>query len=79
MLYLQVGLLRKKIDLKDELTNGGTVSFGLFEAWYVLVKYVIPILIGIVAVMGIMAIEQTSLMIFGLLIIVVLAIFSNKL
>jgi len=79
LLAIFTGWFVKKEDLKDELTNGGTVSFGLFEAWYVLVKYVIPILIGIVAVMGIMAIEQTSLMIFGLLIIVVLAIFSNKL
>lgn len=79
LLAIFVGWVVKKEDLKDELTNGGTVKFGLFEIWYNLVKYVIPIAIAIVAFMGIKAIEQTSLMLFGVGIIVVLAIFSKKL
>lgn len=79
LLAVFVGWFLKKEDLKDELTNGGTIQFGLFEVWYNLVKYVIPVAIAIVAFMGISAIEQTSLMIFGVLLIVVLAIFSKKL
>ncbi len=79
LLAIFAGWFLKKEDLKDELTNSGTLSFGLFELWYNVIKYVIPVLIGIVAAVGIASIEQTSLMIFGILIIVVLAIFSKKL
>jgi NSS family neurotransmitter:Na+ symporter len=79
LLAIFVGWFMKKEDLKDELTNGGTVAFGLFEVWYNLVKYVIPVAIAIVAYVGITAIAQKSLMIFGLLIILVLAVFSKKL
>ena len=79
LLAIFVGWFLKKEDLKDELTNGGTIQFGLFEIWYNLVKYVIPVAIAIVAFMGIKSIAQTSLMIFGLLIIAVMAIFSKKL
>ncbi|WZL74153.1 sodium-dependent transporter [Clostridiaceae bacterium 35-E11] len=79
LIAIFVGWVVKKEDLKDELTNGGTVKFGLFEIWYNLVKYIIPIAIAFVAFMGIKSIEQTSLMLFGIAIIVVLAIFSKKL
>lgn len=79
LIAIFVGWFMKKEDLRDELTNGGAVQFGLFNIWYSLIKYVIPIAIGIVAVAGILSIEQTSLMIFGLALIVVLAIFSKKL
>lgn len=79
LLAIFVGWVVKKEDLKDELTNGGKVKFGLFEVWYNLVKYVIPVTIAIVAFMGIKSIEQTSLMLFGIGIIAVLAIFSKKL
>jgi NSS family neurotransmitter:Na+ symporter len=79
LLAIFVGWVMKKEDLKDELTNGGTVAFGLFEVWYSIVKYVIPVAIAIVAFAGITAIAQKGLMIFGLLIIAVLAVFSKKL
>ncbi|MDD4834858.1 MAG: sodium-dependent transporter [Lutispora sp.] len=79
LLAIFTGWFMKKEDLKDELTNGGVVQFGLFEVWYALIKYIIPILIGIVAFVGITSIAQKGLMIFGLLLIVVLAIFSKKL
>ena len=79
LLAIFVGWYVKKEDLRDELTNGGAVQFGLFEVWYNLIKYVIPVAIGIIAFMGIKSITQTGLMIFGLLIIVVMAIFSKKL
>ncbi len=78
LLAIFVGWFMKKEDLKDELTNSGTIKFGLFEAWYNLVKYLIPVAIAIVAFIGIKSIEQTGLMIFGLGIIVVLAVFSKK-
>ncbi len=79
LLAIFVGWFNKKEDLKDELTNGGTVQFKLFELWYAVVKYVIPILIGLVAFFGIASIEQRSLMLFGLFIIAALAAVSKKL
>jgi NSS family neurotransmitter:Na+ symporter len=79
LLAIFVGWFMKKEDLKDELTNGGTVAFGAFELWYNVTKYVIPVVIAIVAFAGITAIQQKGLMIFGLLIIAVLAVFSKKL
>lgn len=79
LLAIFAGWFVKKEDLKDELTNGGTVKFALFELWYAVVKYVIPVAIAAVAIMGIISIEQTGLMIFGVGLIVVLAIFSKKL
>jgi NSS family neurotransmitter:Na+ symporter len=74
-----VGWFMKKEDLQDELTNGGTVKFGLFNIWYNLVKYVIPVAIAFVAFAGITSIAQRGLMFLGLGIIVVLAVFSKKL
>jgi len=79
LLAICVGFFMKKEDLKDELTNGGTVPFPAFELWYNLTKYVVPVIIAVIAISGILAIEQKSLMIFGLLIIAVLAVFSKKL
>ncbi|MCG8481951.1 MAG: sodium-dependent transporter [Clostridia bacterium] len=79
LLAIFVGWFVKKEDLKDELTNGGQSTFALFNVWYILLKFIIPIAIAYVAIVGIMSIEQTSLMIFGLLVIVVLALFSKKL
>lgn len=79
LLAIFVGWVVKKEDLKDELTNGGTLKFGLFEIWYNIVKYVIPVAVAVIAVFGIISIEQTGLMLFGLGVIVVLALFSKKL
>ena len=79
LLAIFVGWFMKKEDLENELTNGGTIEFGLFNIWYNLIKYVIPVAIAIVAFFGIKSIEQTGLMVFGLGVIVVLGIFSKKL
>lgn len=68
----------KKI-LYDEFTNHGKTATGFFNIWYTLVKYVLPILIAVVAISGIISIEQTGVMITGLVVIVLLAIFSEKL
>ncbi|SNS63408.1 neurotransmitter:Na+ symporter, NSS family [Anaerovirgula multivorans] len=79
LLAVFVGWFLDKEELRQELTNGGTIKFGLFEGWYFLIKYVIPVAVAIVAIAGIRSIEQTGLMIFGLLMIAVLAVFSKKL
>ncbi|MCR3956454.1 MAG: sodium-dependent transporter [Gudongella sp.] len=79
LLAVFVGWFMDKQELEDELTNGGTIKFGLFNIWYNLVKYVIPVAIAIVAFAGITSIAQKPLMFFGLGIIAVLAIFSKKL
>lgn len=78
-LAIAVGWFMNKEDLRDELTNGGTHDFGLFEIWYGITKFVIPVAIAIVAVFGIISIVQRGLMFLGLAIIAVLAIFSRKL
>ena len=74
-----VGWVLKKEDVKKELSNGGTVKFALFEAWYFLVKFVIPIAVAIVALVGITSLEQRSLAIFGVAVVVALGVFSKKL
>ncbi|SMP54961.1 sodium-dependent transporter [Anoxynatronum buryatiense] len=79
LLAIFVGWVVKKEDLRDELTNGGAVPFGLFDIWYNVVKYVIPLAVAVVAVLGILDIAQTGLMLFGLAVILVLGIFSHKL
>ncbi len=79
LLAIFVGWVVKKEDLEEELTNGGTIKFALFNVWYNLIKWIIPIAVAAVAVVGIISITQTSLMIFGIAIIVVLGIFSKKL
>ena len=79
ILAVFVGWFMDKNELKAEITNNGTKEFKLFEFWYALVKFVIPIAIAIVAFFGITGIAQTSLMLFGLAVIAVLAIFSKKL
>ncbi len=79
LIAVYTGWFVKREDLEKEFTNGGTTTFKLFGLWYNVVKYVAPLAIAVVAVVGIMAIEQTSLMIFGLALIAVLAIFSKKL
>lgn len=82
LLSVFVGWFIKKEDLRDELTNGGKHEFGLFNIWYNLLKYVIPIAILIVAVMGMWSMKadgKLSLMIFGILVVLAGAAFSKKL
>lgn len=79
LLAVFVGWVVKKEDLEAELTNEGTVPFKLFNVWYNIVKYVIPPAVAVIAVFGILDIAQTGLMLFGIGLIVVLALFSKKL
>ena len=79
LLAIFTGWFINKEDLRAELTNEGAVEFKLFEVWYFLMKFVIPIAIAIVAFFGIRSIEETGLMLFGLGVIAVLGVFSKKL
>ncbi|HZJ84558.1 MAG TPA: sodium-dependent transporter [Syntrophomonadaceae bacterium] len=82
LLAVFVGWFVKKEDLHDELTNGGTHEFKLFNVWYILMKFVIPIAIVVVATMGMISMVEDGLlplMLFGIGIIGVAAIFSKKL
>ncbi|CAH0529730.1 sodium-dependent transporter [Vibrio hippocampi] len=69
-------------DLKKEITNDGDVSFPLFNLWYNLVKYVIPFAIAIVAIAGVKGgfdAGKGEIMVLGLVMIAVTALFSKKL
>lgn len=79
LLAIFAGWVVKKEDLKNELTNEGTLSFKLFDVWYFCIKFLIPLAVAVVAFFGIKSIEQTGLMLFGLGIIFVLGLFSKKL
>lgn len=68
-------------DLEKEVTSNGTVSFPLFGVWYNLIKYVIPLAVAVVAIMGIKAgfdDGKAGIMLLGVAIIVLAAIFSKK-
>ncbi len=78
LLGVFAGFKIKKEDLKRELTNEGTFHFALFEAWYFVLKFVTPIAIGLVALFGLFDIVQKELMVFGLIVIGVTALFSKK-
>jgi neurotransmitter:Na+ symporter, NSS family len=78
LLAVFVGWVIRKEDLQAELTNDGAHAFGGFTLWYNAVKYVIPVAIAVVAVVGIISIEQTALMLLGLLVIAGFALFSRR-
>lgn len=65
--------------LYNQFTNNGKTVTGFFNIWYNLVRFVIPVLVAAVAISGIISIEQTGVMITGLVVIAVLAVFSKKL
>lgn len=71
----------KREDLEDEITNGGEVKFPLFGLWYVLVKFIIPVAIAIVAFMGISSgfdSGKGAIMLLGVGIIAGAALISKK-
>lgn len=81
LLCIFAGWRLDKKELQEEITNGGTIKFGLFEFWYALVKYVIPVTIAFVAFGGIksgFASGAGPLMVLGLVIIALFAAFSKK-
>lgn len=82
LLCIFAGWRLNKEELFNEITNNGAVKFGLFEAWYALVKYVIPITIALVAFSGIQsgfAGGAGPIMILGVVIIVIFGAISKKL
>ncbi|WP_167512803.1 sodium-dependent transporter [Aliivibrio finisterrensis] len=71
----------KREDLENEVTNGGEVKFPLFGLWYALVKYIIPVAIAIVALMGISSGFDSGkgpIMLLGVAIIAGSALISKK-
>ncbi|WP_117234579.1 sodium-dependent transporter [Vibrio maerlii] len=82
LLCIFAGWRMKREDLEDEITNGGEVKFPLFGLWYTLVKFVIPFAIAIVAFMGISSGFDSGkgpIMLLGIAIIAISALFSKKL
>lgn len=82
LLCIFTGWRLNKKELYDEITNNGAIKFGIFEFWYALVKYVIPITIAFVAINAIASEFQGGngpIMLTGIVIIAVLAVFSKKL
>jgi len=75
------GWRMNRADLEKEITNDGEVSFPLFGLWYVLVKYVIPAAIAIVAFSGIKAgfdSGKGEIMLIGVGVIAISALLSKK-
>lgn len=82
LLCFFAGWRLNKDELKNELTNNGALTFGLFDLWYGLVKFVIPVTICLVAYSGVKEGFDTGsgpIMILGLIIIGSFAAFSKKL
>lgn len=82
LLCIFAGWRLNKEELKEEITNGGKIAFGLFEFWYALIKYVIPVTVAIVAYSGISSGFEGGagpIMLIGIAIIVIAALSSKKL
>lgn len=82
LVCLFAGWRLDRSELKKEITNDGKVSFPLFNVWYVLIKYIIPVAIAIVAISGVKAgfdSNKGEIMILGLVIISLCGVFSKKL
>ncbi|MBN2897257.1 MAG: sodium-dependent transporter [Clostridia bacterium] len=82
LLCIFAGWRLDKEDLRKEITNEGDIAFGIFEFWYALVKYVIPVTIAIVAVSGIKSGFDSgvgAIMVIGVAIIAIFAAISKKL
>lgn len=73
-----IGWFMKKEDIRDEVTSGGKITFSLFEIWYNLIKFVIPFAVLAIAISGMLSIEHKELLIFGLSIVGLSALFSRK-
>jgi NSS family neurotransmitter:Na+ symporter len=71
----------KKEDLFKEITNGGTLNYAFLNIWYVLIKYIIPVVILVVAINGILEGFQTGagpIMLIGIGIMALFAVLSKK-
>lgn len=82
LVCLFAGWRLDRSELKKEITNDGKVSFPLFNLWYTLIKYIIPVAIAIVAISGVKAgfdSDKGDIMLLGLAIIALCGVFSKKL
>ena len=78
LLCIAVGWAMPTEAVYNEITNNGTIPFGLFKVWHFLIRFIIPILVAIVSITGIISVPQRGIMIVGLISIVIMAIFSKK-
>ncbi len=79
LLCVFIGWFMKKEDLRAELTNEGSLPFKGFDLWYNFTKFVAPIAIAFIAVAGIVSMSgKIALMVFGLAVIALSAVFSKK-
>jgi len=82
LLCVFAGWRLDKEELRAEITNEGKIKFGLFEFWYALVKYVIPVTVFLVAFSGIKSGFDSGvggIMVLGVVIIGLFAAISKKL
>lgn len=81
LLCIFAGWRLNKQELYDEITNKGEIKFKMFDAWYGLVKYIIPITIAFVAFNGVLGGFESGkgpVMLLGLGIIAAFGVFSKK-
>lgn len=82
LLCIFAGWRLDKDELKSEITNDGDVEFGIFDIWYGLVKYIIPVTIALVAFGGIQSGFKSGsgpIMVLGIVIIAFFGLISKKL
>lgn len=78
LLAIIIGFFMKKEDLRKEITSNGNHAFPFFNLWFFAIKYIVPVSIFVVALVGITGTPQVGLMIFGVLSIFILQTFSSK-
>ncbi len=78
LLAIAVGWAVPKQTIYQEVTNDGAVKFGLFNVWYALLRYVIPVVVAIISITGMVAHDNKALIGVGLVSVAVMAAFSKK-
>lgn len=82
LVCLFAGWRLNRDELKKEITNDGAVKFRLFNLWYILVKFIVPVAITAVAIAGIKAGFDGGngpIMLIGVGMFVIAGLFSKKL
>lgn len=53
LMTIFLGWFYPKVDVKDELSNGGTLKVRAFELYYLILRYVAPLALLIILISGI--------------------------